>query len=215
MAGSILIVDDDPVQRRLLQAAVTKFGYEAVLAEGGETALAALEAASGGNIAAVVLDLAMPGLDGIGVLKAMRERGIDIPVIVQTAQGGIDTVVSAMRNGAFDFVVKPASPERLRMSIANALKVEALGADQKRAQRRGGVVTVKDIVTRSPAMDKVIRLAQKAAASDIPILIEGESGVGKELVARAIQGSGALETLRHRQLRRHSRQSGRIDPFRP
>ena len=190
MAGSILIVDDDPVQRRLLQAAVTKFGYEAVLAEGGETALAALEAASGGGIAAVVLDLAMPGLDGIGVLKAMRERDIDIPVIVQTAQGGIDTVVSAMRNGAFDFVVKPASPERLRMSIANALKVEALGADQKRAQRRGGVVTVKDIVTRSPAMDKVIRLAQKAAASDIPILIEGESGVGKELVARAIQGSG-------------------------
>ena len=190
MAGSILIVDDDPVQRRLLQAAVTKFGYEAVLAEGGETALAALEPASGGGIAAVVLDLAMPGLDGIGVLKAMRERGIGIPVIVQTAQGGIDTVVSAMRNGAFDFVVKPASPERLRMSIANALKVEALGADQKRAQRRGGVVTVKDIVTRSPAMDKVIRLAQKAAASDIPILIEGESGVGKELVARAIQGSG-------------------------
>jgi DNA-binding NtrC family response regulator len=190
MAGSILIVDDDPVQRRLLQAAVTKFGYEAVLAEGGEAALAALEAASGVGIAAVVLDLAMPGLDGIGVLDAMRERGMSTPVIVQTAQGGIDTVVSAMRSGAFDFVVKPASPERLRQSIANALKVEALEADAKRAQRRGGVITFKDIVTKSPAMDKVIRLAQKAAASDIPILIEGESGVGKELVARAIQGAG-------------------------
>jgi DNA-binding NtrC family response regulator len=137
-----------------------------------------------------VLDLAMPGLDGIGVLKAMRERGISVPVIVQTAQGGIDTVVSAMRSGAFDFVVKPASPERLRTAIANALKVEALEADAKRAQRKGGVVTFKDIVTKSPVMDKVIRLAQKAAASNIPILIEGESGVGKELVARAIQGSG-------------------------
>ena len=81
----------------------------------------------------------MPGLDGIGVLKAMRERGIDIPVIVQTAQGGIETVVSAMRNGAFDFVVKPASPERLRTAIANALKVEALEAEAKRtatARRR-------------------------------------------------------------------------------
>lgn len=189
MTGSILIVDDDPVQRRLLQAAVTKFGYAAALAESGDAGLAALEAAPGG-VAAVVLDLAMPGLDGIGVLKAMRERGIDIPVIVQTAQGGIDTVVSAMRNGAFDFVVKPASPERLRTAIANALKVEALEADARRAQRKGGVVTFKDIVTKSPAMDRVIRLAQKAAASNIPILIEGESGVGKELVARAIQGSG-------------------------
>jgi DNA-binding NtrC family response regulator len=190
MAGSILIVDDDPVQRRLLQAAVQKFGYEAVLADGGEPALAALETAGGGDISAIVLDLAMPGLDGIGVLKAMRERGIDIPVIVQTAQGGIDTVVSAMRNGAFDFVVKPASPERLRTAIANALKVEALEADTRRAQKKGGAITFKDIVTTSPAMDKVIRLAQKAAASNIPILIEGESGVGKELVARAIQGSG-------------------------
>ena len=161
-----------------------------MLAEGGEAALGALETASGGDIAAIVLDLAMPGLDGIGVLKAMRERGISIPVIVQTAQGGIETVVSAMRNGAFDFVVKPASPERLRTAIANALKVEALEADAKRSAKRGGVVTFKDIVTKSPAMDKVIRLAQKAAASNIPILIEGESGVGKELVARAIQGSG-------------------------
>ncbi len=190
MAGSILIVDDDPVQRRLLHAAMQKFGHEAVLAESGEAALGVLDAAAGGDIEAIVLDLAMPGLDGIGVLKAMRERGIDIPVIVQTAQGGIDTVVQAMRNGAFDFVVKPASPERLRTAIANALKVEALGADARRTRRKGGTVTFRDIVTKSPSMDKVIRLAQKAAASNIPILIEGESGVGKELVARAIQGTG-------------------------
>ncbi len=190
MAGSILIVDDDPVQRRLLQAVMQKFGYETVLAEGGEMALATLETAAGGDISAIVLDLSMPGLDGIGVLKAMRERDIDIPVIVQTAQGGIDTVVQAMRHGAFDFVVKPASPERLRTAITNALKVEALEANARRTQKKGGVVTFKDIVTKSPAMDKVIRLAQKAAASNIPILIEGESGVGKELVARAIQGSG-------------------------
>jgi DNA-binding NtrC family response regulator len=191
MAACILIVDDDPVQRRLIEAAVTKFGHSALVADGGEAALRLLEGPEARPVAVVILDLSMPGLDGIGVLKAMAERGIHLPVIVQTAQGGIETVVLAMRNGAFDFVVKPASPERLRTAIDNALKVEAREMEAKRSSKRGGgTLSFKDIVTRSPAMDRVLRLAQKAAASNIPILIEGESGVGKELVARAIQGSG-------------------------
>ncbi len=190
MAVSILIVDDDPVQRRLLHAAVLRFGYDAVTADSGEAALAALEAPGGGDIGVIILDLVMPGLDGLGVLEKMRERDISIPVIVQTAQGGIDSVVSAMRGGAFDFVVKPASPDRLRVAIASALKVEAREVEARRSVKRTGAVAFKDIITRSPAMDRVIRLAQKAASSNIPILIEGESGVGKELVARAIQGSG-------------------------
>ncbi|RUV70152.1 MAG: sigma-54-dependent Fis family transcriptional regulator [Mesorhizobium sp.] len=191
MTGSILIVDDDPVQRRLLEAAVTKFGHSAIITDGGEAGLDALDGPDARDVSVVILDLVMPGLDGIGVLKAMRERGIQVPVIVQTAQGGIETVVSAMRHGAFDFVVKPASPDRLQASIGNALKVEAVEGEVKRSsRRRGGHLTFKDMITHSPAMDRVIRLGQKAAASNIPILIEGESGVGKELVARAIQGSG-------------------------
>jgi DNA-binding NtrC family response regulator len=190
MTGSILIVDDDPVQRRLLEAAVTRSGYKAIVAPGGEAGLEILEGPGAASVAVVILDLVMPGLDGIGVLTAMRRRGISIPVIVQTAQGGIETAVLAMRNGAFDFVVKPASPDRLKTAIANALEVEALEVAAKRSARRGGAVTFKDIITRSPAMERVIRLARKAAASSIPILIEGESGVGKELVARAIQGAG-------------------------
>lgn len=190
MAGSILIVDDDPVQRRLLEAAVVKFGHTAIVADGGEAGLQAMDGPNARDISVVILDLSMPGLDGIGVLKAMRERGIAIPVIVQTAQGGIETVVLAMRHGAFDFVVKPASPDRLQTSITNALKVEAVEGEVKRSARRGsGSLTFKDLVTHSPTMERVIRLGQKAAASHIPILIEGESGVGKELVARAIQGT--------------------------
>ncbi|MDH6233478.1 DNA-binding NtrC family response regulator [Mesorhizobium soli] len=189
MSACILIVDDDPVQRRLLEAAVTKFGYRAIVTDGGEAALKVLDGADAGNVSVVILDLSMPGMDGITVLQTMRKRGIQLPVIVQTAQGGIETVVSAMRNGAFDFVIKPASPERLKTAVANALKVEALGGEAPRSTRSGGVLTFKDMVTGSPAMERVIRLGQKAAASNIPILIEGESGVGKELVARAIQGS--------------------------
>ncbi|MGN6536673.1 MAG: sigma-54-dependent transcriptional regulator [Mesorhizobium sp.] len=191
MAGSILIVDDDPVQRRLLEAAVVKFGHGALVADGGEAGMALLDGPSVRDVSVVILDLAMPGLDGIGVLKAMRERDIRVPVIVQTAQGGIETVVNAMRHGAFDFVVKPASPDRLQTAISNALKVEAVEGEVRRNPRRGGgTLTFKDLVTKSPTMERVIRLGQKAAASTIPILIEGESGVGKELVARAIQGSG-------------------------
>ena len=107
MTSRILLVDDDPVQRRLLEAAVTRLGYVATTVADGEAALGVLDGADGRAVSAVILDLMMPGLDGLAVLKAMAERGLELPVIVQTAQGGIETVVNAMRNGAFDFVVKP------------------------------------------------------------------------------------------------------------
>jgi len=191
MAGTILIVDDDPVQRRLLDAVVSKSGYGTLLAEGGETALRMLESETGKDVSVIILDLMMPGMDGIGVLGRLRERDVTLPVIVQTAKGGIDTVVTAMRNGAFDFVVKPASPERLMTAVKGALKLGAFEGDARRAGQQGnGVLSFRDIITRSPVMERVVTLGRKAAASDIPILVEGESGVGKELVARAIQGSG-------------------------
>ena len=180
MTRTVLIVDDDPVQRRLLEAAVTKFGHKAMVADSGEAGLSILERA-GHEIAVVVLDLVMPGTDGLDVMQKMREREIATPVIVQTAQGGIETVVTAMRHGAFDFVVKPASPERLNKAISDAMKVEAVGGQAKRLARRSALPSFKDFSTKSGAMDRALRLAQKAAASDIPILIEGESGAGKEL----------------------------------
>ena len=141
----------------------TKFGYErARRPTGARPALAALDGPDGGAVAAVILDLSCPGSTASACCKAMRERGISIPVIVQTAQGGIETVVSAMRNGAFDFVVKPASPERLRIAIANALKVEALEVEAKRtSQRAAGTLTFKDIVTTSPAMERVSGSARR------------------------------------------------------
>ncbi len=191
MTGPILIVDDDPVQRRLLEAAVTKFGYAATVVDGGEAALAALESAAARDASVVILDLMMPGMTGNEVLHAMRERGFEMPVIVQTSQGGIETVVTAMRAGAFDFVVKPVSPDRLQTAIKSALKVEAVGAQSRQGRKpSGGAMTFRDLLSRSETMERVIRLGRKAASSNIPILIEGETGVGKEMVARAIQGSG-------------------------
>jgi DNA-binding NtrC family response regulator len=190
MAATILIADDDAVQRRLVENMVQKCGYEPLVVDSGDAAVALLTASDAQAIDAVVLDLVMPGLDGLGVLAKMREAGLSIPVIVQTAHGGIDNVVSAMRAGAQDFVVKPASFERLQVSLRNALNTSALKGELQRIRHsREGRLTFADIITRSEAMAAVLRTAQKAAASSIPVLIEGESGVGKELFARAIHGS--------------------------
>src|ERR1700749_1589398 len=126
MAASILIADDDAVQRRLVENMVQKCGYEAVVVDSGDAVVDLLMRADGPNIDAVGLDLVMPGLDGMGVLARIREAGINIPVIVQTAHGGIDNVISAMRAGAQDFVVKPVGLERLQVSLRNALNTSAL-----------------------------------------------------------------------------------------
>jgi DNA-binding NtrC family response regulator len=191
MAAIILIADDDPVQRRLVENLVQKCGYETIVADSGDAAMAKLAGPDAVAIDAVVLDLVMPGLDGMGVLDRLREAGLAIPVIVQTAHGGIDNVVSAMRAGAHDFVVKPVGLERLQVSLRNALNASALKGELQRIRHsREGRLTFADIITRSEAMAPVLRTAQKAATSTIPVLIEGESGVGKELFARAIHGSG-------------------------
>jgi DNA-binding NtrC family response regulator len=195
MSQVVLIVDDDPVQRRLLENMVQRFGYEAMTIASGDEAASILCGPAGARIDCLVLDLVMPGLDGLGVLSRMKEAGRAIPVIVQTAHGGIDNVVSAMRAGASDFVVKPAGVERLQVSLRNALATKALAGELQRLKRsQDGTLTFADIVTRSPRMKAVLRGAEKAAASDIPALIEGESGVGKEMIARAIHGSGARRT---------------------
>src|SRR6202022_1403610 len=190
MAASILIADDDPVARRLVENMVQKCGYETIVVESGDAAIATLTAPDAPVIDAVVLDLVMPGLDGMGVLAKIREAGLSVPVIVQTAHGGIDNVVSAMRAGAQDFVVKPVGIERLQVSLRNALNASALKGELQRIRHsREGRLTFADIITRSETMATVLRTAQKAASSTIPVLIEGESGVGKELFPRAIHGS--------------------------
>ncbi|MBW6421650.1 sigma-54 dependent transcriptional regulator [Rhizobium sp. XQZ8] len=190
MIAQILVVDDDPIQRRLLKNAVERYGHAAHLAENGLAALEFLKQTSV-DINVIVLDLMMPEMDGLTFLAAARELGIDTPVIVQTGQGSIEYVVQAMRAGAFDFVVKPVSPERIGASISNALKL-----DQKESKSRAGrrqrtsAVGFGDIVSASPDMLRVIDLAQRASHSNIPVVLEGESGVGKEMIARAIQSNG-------------------------
>jgi DNA-binding NtrC family response regulator len=192
---AILIVDDDPVQRRLLEGMLQKSGYEAIVLDNGEAALGLMSGPDADRIDCMILDLVMPNLDGLGVLARLREASIKVPVIVQTAHGGIDNVISAMRAGAVDFVVKPVGAERLQVSLHNALNTSALEGELARIKHsRTGTLGFADIITKSENMHAVIRMAEKAAVSAIPVLISGESGVGKELIARAIHGSGERRT---------------------
>jgi len=190
MAQTILVVDDDPVQRRLLEAAISRSGMHVVTAPGGRPALDMISGPRGEQIALVLLDLVMPDVGGLEVLHKLRPANPDLPVIVLTAKGGIDSAVEAMRAGANDFLVKPASPERIAISIRNQLKIGTLSGEVTRLKKKtDNRLTFDELVAQSSEMRQVFRLGQRAAQSSIPILIEGESGAGKELIARAIQGS--------------------------
>ena len=187
MAKTILIVDDDPAQRRLLQASVERNGFATRIAEHGAAAVAAVETHQ--DIDVVLLDLVMPGMTGQEALKEIRQRRPELACIVLTASGGIDTVVQAMQAGASDFFVKPASPERMLVSIRNALDMSNLKTEVGRLKKKAaGQLSFDDMVAGAGAMGPVLRMGRRAAASNIPVLITGESGVGKELLARAIQG---------------------------
>jgi DNA-binding NtrC family response regulator len=188
MAKTVLVVDDDPTQRRLIQAVLEREGFAVQHAESGDQAIERLGA--GAAVDVILLDLVMPGISGQDTLVEMRARGFNQPVIVVTATGGIDTVVRAVQAGAMDFFVKPAAPERIIVSIRNALSMGALKGEVDRLKKHAsGRTSFGDLIGASPAMTMVKRLGERAAKSSIPILISGESGVGKEVIARAVHGS--------------------------
>lgn len=185
----VLVVDDDPLQLRLTAEAAARAGFQPVTASSGRQALDALRADPG--ISVMLLDLVMPDLDGMGVLDAMRREAIPTPVIVLTQSTSLDSAVAAVSHGALDFVVKPVTPERLTVGLRNALRQREL--EQLLAGSRspvGSAAAPAELVFRSPVMDRVTLLVGKAARSSLPVLIEGEAGVGKELIARTIHAAG-------------------------
>lgn len=190
MAKTVLIVDDDPTQRRLLQAVVEKSGFSTLQADNGDRALEMALGADKDNIHVMLLDLVMPGRDGMEVLADLQAKRPELPVIVLTGKGSIDAVVSAMQSGARDFVVKPASPERIIVSLRNALEINNLAGEVTRLKKSSnGSLKFKDLIGNATTMRSVIAMGERGAKANIPILITGESGVGKEVIARAIQGA--------------------------
>ena len=184
MAGRVLLVDDDPRIRTSLSEALADFGFQVDLAESGEAALSLM----GSSKPQVVLsDIRMPGMDGIELLKLLRERAPEVDVVLMTAFDDMPTVVSAMREGAFDFLVKPVNLDELEEVLKRAL------ADQRTRERarleaedRAKSYQLNELVGRDPLMIQVFKLVGQLAANRVNVLIRGESGTGKEVVARAI-----------------------------
>jgi DNA-binding NtrC family response regulator len=190
MAKTVLIVDDDPTQRRILQAVIEKSGFSTLQASDGDAALNIALAKDGQTIDLLLLDLVMPGRDGMDTLTELTAQRSDLPVIVLTGTGSIDAVVAAMQAGARDFLVKPASPERIIVSLRNALEMKTLVSEVTRLKKEtSGELTFEDLIGNATSMRSVVAMGERGAKANIPILITGESGVGKEVVARAIQGA--------------------------
>ena len=182
MPSKVLIVDDDPASRRLLQVRLRALGCETVQAADGQQGLAAIQQEVPSLI---LLDLQMPGMSGMEVLRRLRQDGVDIPIVVVTAHGSIETAVEAMKEGAYDFVPKPIDPKHLEIVVQKALEREGLKRDveilTEETDKR-----YRLIVGKSAKMSEAVDTAKKAAASKATVLLLGESGTGKEIFARSI-----------------------------
>lgn len=178
----ILAVDDEPNMRRLLEIGLRQAGYQVVSAENGQAALEVLKAE---QIDLVVSDLHMPGMNGLALLKQIRSDHEALPFIMVTAQGEINTAVEAMKLGAADYILRPFDLEVLEVAIAKALDVQRLQLENTYL-KDAAQSTVQGLVGESPAMQTLKKMIAQVAPEKATVLIAGETGTGKELVAKAI-----------------------------
>jgi DNA-binding NtrC family response regulator len=178
----ILVVDDDATARRMLDVRMRALGCQVAMAGTGREALAAIEH----DLPAVVLlDLQMPEMDGMEVLRTLNREGVDVPTIVVTAHGTIETAVEAMKEGAVDFILKPFDPQYLEIAVRRALERRQL-LDSNRLFRDALAARTSDILGESSLMQAAVQTAKKAAGTNSTVLLLGESGTGKEVFAHTI-----------------------------
>ena len=188
----IIVADDEPNLRRVLAGILGREGYDVLLASNGEEALGLVDS----GVGVVITDLRMPRIDGMTLLRTIVRDSPDIPVIIITAHGTVDTAVEALKLGAFDYIEKPFEQEQLRSIVAKAL-------DQHRVQQDQPRIAVTDDDTQVPGrfglvgdsagMQQVYAVIDKVADTPSTVLITGESGTGKELVAKALHQHSARE----------------------
>lgn len=176
----ILVVDDEPDLRETIRRVLSRLGHQVEAVANGAEALRAFEAAPA---ELVITDLMMPGVDGLAVTAGVRELDPLVPVVLITAFATVETAVSALRSGAWDYLAKPFAPDALRVVVDRALGHRALGTENRRLR---AALTGPPLVGESPAMVAVAEAVARIAPTDLGVLVTGESGTGKEVVARSI-----------------------------
>jgi two-component system NtrC family response regulator len=182
MERRVLFIDDDRAGREVALFNLRKAGYKVEAASDGAEGLAIF---SQGKFDLVITDLKMPGISGMEVLRRIRKASRDVPVLVITAFGNVETAVEAMKEGAYDFIGKPFHREQLLLAVEKALERQRLTAEVRDLRIRATGVE-RDVVSVSPAMERVLEMADRVARTEATVLITGESGTGKEAVARRI-----------------------------
>jgi DNA-binding NtrC family response regulator len=182
MSGRILVVEDEAKLRRVIQIELESAGFEV---DGASSAEEATPLAAVANV--IVTDLRLPGIDGLRFIQQLQTRSVQAPVIVITAHGSIETAVEAMKRGAFDFLQKPFSLDHLTTIVQKAMAMQFLRAENQRLREElDQRYQFDNIVGRSPAMREIFQTVERVAPTRATVLLAGESGVGKDMIARAI-----------------------------
>ena len=186
----LMLIDDEPAQRRLISALATRAGWRTIFASDAETAIAMLGTADGSMLDAIILDHWVPGTDASALIADIRVRRPALPILMLTAVTTVSTAVESMRAGATDFLVKPIAPDRLLAALDSAVS-SASGSGELRplTEKISQVLGFGDIVGSAPDFRAALAIAAKAARARVPVLVEGESGAGKEVVAEAIHAA--------------------------
>ena len=179
----VLVADDELNMRRVLEAMLRREGYEVITAANGVEAMGGM--GTKGGVHTVITDLKMPGLDGMGLLKRLSAEYPDVPVVMITAHGSVESAVEAVKLGAFDYLEKPFEQEQIRQVVAKALNTYALARRDARPEEPSGHGRFR-LVGQSPAIRTIYGVVEKVANTPSTVLISGESGTGKELIARAL-----------------------------